>query len=152
MFALLLLSFVFLSPVSASTHNNLQGHEVHSHENHEDHQHESELASEGGDFGVLYIPCPAGGKHTMAPRGKGNVYVGGVSVLNGTSSQCTKCKDVIVSQYSPFASGSYKLGKYGSQAFGYTIGTSVKINVDKIRTNTSLMSSPFDGYMWNVHY
>lgn len=78
-------------------------------------------------------------------------YVNGVDVLKGTSSQCTKCKDVIVSQYSPFAVGASKLGKYGSQAFGYKIGTSVKINVDKIRTNTSLKTSPFDGYTWNIH-
>lgn len=66
---LFLLSFVFVSSVSASTHNNLGEHEVNDHEGHE---HEV-ASSEGGDFGVFYIPCPGGGKHVMAPRGKGNV-------------------------------------------------------------------------------
>ncbi|MDJ0333537.1 hypothetical protein [Planococcus sp. S3-L1] len=141
-FALLLLSFVFLSPVNASTRTNLHDYE----------SHESNVTSKGGDFGVLYIPCPSGGKHVMAPRGKGNVYVNGVDVLRGDSSQCTKCMDVIVSQFSPWANGATKLGKYASQAFGNKIGTTVKLlNIDKLRTNTSLKASPFDGYTWNIH-
>lgn len=107
--------------------------------------HEHEHGDE--DYGVLYDACPGGGKHYMEARGRGNVYVDGELVVqNGTTSQCTKCYMVIVSENNPYYYFTTNLGNYGSESANYNVGTFTYLYTNYLYYNSSL--SDMDGYEW----
>ncbi|EOR22860.1 hypothetical protein A499_15806 [Niallia nealsonii AAU1] len=75
-----------------------------------------------GEIGILYVPCPEGGKHTMTSHAAGELYKDGKFIIkDGFAWQCSKCLDVIVSQYNP--KWVKKLGKYGRMNPGFRLET-----------------------------
>lgn len=151
---LLLFSMVFASPFTASTHD------VHKHDEHE--HTENEIANESkvldtintdeGEFGVLYLPCPQGGKHTVGPRGYGQVYINGKVALEGPSSQCSKCYVAIVTEFNPFSPYVTAFGNYAISDFSRPLGTNTKIYNSPVKNNTYKTNAPFDGFTWNIGY
>lgn len=88
------------------------------------------LTTPAGNVGPLYVPCPSyGGKHQMAYRGYGDVYVNGVrKIKGGCCTQCIYCGDTMISEYVPYQSNY--LGYYGYVNYPYdlTIYTSMSTN------------------------
>lgn len=118
LFTLLLLIFIS-APVHASE-NELHEHEhvsenvLHEHEHEHEHEHVSEndvvTNEEGGDFGVMYIPCPEGGKHNMWPYGLGNHTTTTGQKFKGNLYQCAKCLMTLTTENNYFNSNEKRLG------------------------------------------
>lgn len=140
-FALFTMLMILPTSVFASTSD---------YSNH-DHQAESTEVLMDGEIIVVpfYIPCPQGGKHTMYEHGAGEVRVNGKEwVPFGVVHQCSKCLEVIVSEYDPNDKG--KLGKYGVEQLSYRLQVHyVMQNPDYTGTNTSTRVQPWIGsYTW----
>ncbi|MFC4410312.1 hypothetical protein ACFOZY_07745 [Chungangia koreensis] len=146
--AIFLISFL-ISPVSAHEHEHEHG------ENEAEHTHaldETELNAEShvdGDIGLMYIPCPEGGKHQMAGKGMATVEMGnGVLWKSASLYQCSKCLTVLVSDNNYFIHDKrLGPGDYILEGFSYPIGAGqrLKTNQTQKSKSSSWLTSPFDG-------
>lgn len=108
----LLVSMIFISPVSAATHDS------HSHSDEEynfevlNHETDSALNAEG-DIGLFYIACEGTGqKHLMSGRGTGEVeLITGETYIHNLY-QCNGCSLGIISASNPFNVPRVKPGKF----------------------------------------
>jgi hypothetical protein len=107
-------------------------------------------SNHGSDFEAQYIPCPEGGFHTMYSHGKGELSQDGEELIaSGYAWQCSKCKEVIVSENNPLHYGVNSLGTYGVQQVGWNLRTSYSMtDPDYVDYNSSLDDPPWDSYQW----
>lgn len=127
--ATFVLMLVFVSPQQFSAS------ETHSH---------LENFSPLSEIGVRYVPCPEGGKHAMYGRGSGEVRdASGNRLLKGNTTQCSKCGDVIISQFNPNDYRTTYLGYYGYQNSMDTVNQYTIMYTNKLYYNSDLVSDPF---------
>ncbi len=126
---------------------------IHSHadtdeHNHDHELHQSEESISEGDVGLMYVPCPGGGKHYMQGAGSGWVYINGDLVIDrGQASQCSKCYLVLVSYYNPFNPGINKLGNYAVASASEPVGpVGVSINATTLYYNSNI--ADMESYTW----
>lgn len=104
-----------------------------------------------GDITPYVIaPCPYG-VHDMISRGGGTLYKNGVQVFDGGYSfQCTKCYEILVSDYNP---GGYAgwLGTYGTAAMDEMVAAGW-VDLDVKSTGYYYSNSvPFPGYTFRYN-
>lgn len=95
---------------------------------------------------LLYLPCPEGGKHTMVARGTGFIYIDGEQVMEGQTSQCSKCYTVIISENNPFYYWVDSLGTYAEQGHNALVGNPTIMSTDRLYYNSDL--SDMQSYVW----
>lgn len=120
-----------------------------NHDHEVSHEGESVVSEGEGDFSILYVPCPGGGRHYMTSHGTGTVRnSSGTTLFKGWAHQCSKCLEVVISQNQPRL-GYKSLGKYAVKTVGHRLTTAyIMTNPSKTGTNTSLTVSPWTSYTW----